>query len=122
MCKCVCGCNIFLVLTGAFKLAEVDLIPLLPPEALASFAEEISGRQKRRDSRAEQGARMAQREAAAAADAAAAAAIKGLTAQELKVRGANLNDRISQSINIFHHNNKTNSNNTGGMIITTKIN
>ncbi|DBB01556.1 TPA: hypothetical protein ACH3X1_000205 [Trebouxia sp. C0004] len=69
---------------GAFKLAEVDLNPLLPPEALGPFAEEISGRQKRRDRRAEQEARMAQREAAAAADAAAAAAIKGLTAQELK--------------------------------------
>ncbi|DBA86805.1 TPA: hypothetical protein ACH3X2_005387 [Trebouxia sp. C0005] len=69
---------------SAFKLAEVDLTPLLPPEALAPFAEEISGRQKRRHRRAEQEARMAQREAADAADAAAAAAIKGLTAQELK--------------------------------------
>ncbi|KAL0035668.1 hypothetical protein WJX79_007021 [Trebouxia sp. C0005] len=73
-----------LPLSGAFKLAEVDLTPLLPPEALAPFAEEISGRQKRRHRRAEQEARMAQREAADAADAAAAAAIKGLTAQELK--------------------------------------
>lgn len=73
-----------LPLSGAFKLAEVDLTPLLPSEALAPFAEEISGRQKRRDRRAEQEARVAQREAAAAADAAAAAAIKGLTAQELK--------------------------------------
>ncbi len=83
---CVCVCNISLVLTGAFNLAEVDLTPLLPPEALAPFAEEISSRQKRRDRRAEQEARVAQREAAAAADAAAAAVIKGLTAQELKVR------------------------------------
>ena len=89
VCVCVCVCNILLILTGVFKLAEVDLTPLLPPEALAPFAEEINGRQKRRDRRAEQEARMAQREAAAAADAAAAAAIKGLTAQELKVRVAN---------------------------------
>ena len=100
VCKCVCvrACNICLVFAGAFKLAEVDLTPLLPPEALAPFAEEISGRQKRRDRRAEQEARVAQREAAAAADAAAAAAIKGLTAQELKVRGANsFDDNISKS-------------------------
>lgn len=70
---------------GAFKLAEIDLAPLLPSEALAPFAEEISGRQRRRDRKAEQDARTAQREAAAAVDAAAAAASKGLTARELKV-------------------------------------
>ena len=91
----LCVRNNFLVLTGAFKLAEVDLTPLLTPEALVPFAEEISGRQKRRDRRAEQEARVAQREAAAAADAAAAAAIKGLTAQELKVRRANSFDSNS---------------------------
>lgn len=63
----------------------MDLAPLLPQEALAPFAEEISGRQKRRERRAEQEAKTAQREAAAVADAAAAAASRGLTAQELKV-------------------------------------
>lgn len=89
LCVCAHARNNCLVFAGAFKLAEVDLTPLLPPEALAPFAEEISGRQKRRHRRAEQEARMAQREAADAADAAAAAAIKGLTAQELKVRVAN---------------------------------
>lgn len=73
-----------LPLSGAFKLAEIDLAPLLPSEALAPFAEEISGRQRRRDRKAEQDARTAHREAAAAADAAAAAASKGLTARELK--------------------------------------
>lgn len=58
---------------------------LLPPNALAPFAEEISGRQKRRERRAEQEAKAAESEAAAAAAAAAAASSRGLSAQELKV-------------------------------------
>lgn len=74
-----------LIAAGAFKLAEVDLAPLLPPKALGPFADEIKSRQKRRERKSEQEARIAQHEAAAAADAAAAAASKGLTARELKV-------------------------------------
>lgn len=66
-------------------MAELDLTPLMPPEALTPLAEEITGRQRRRERRAEQEARTAQREAAAAADAIAAAAARGLTARELKV-------------------------------------
>lgn len=63
----------------------MDLTPLLPQDALAPFAEEVSGREKRRERRADQETKAAEREAAAAADAAAAAASKGLSAQELKV-------------------------------------
>lgn len=74
----------------------MDLTPLLSQDALAPFAEEISGRQKRRERRADQETRAAEREAAAAADAAAAAASKGLSAQELKV---SLLDRSQQQRN-----------------------
>ena len=72
----------------------MDLALLLPQEALAPFAEEISGRQKRRERRAGQEAKAAQREATAAADAAAAAASKGLTAQELKVSWHTSSDQV----------------------------
>lgn len=61
------------------------MTPLLPQDALAPFAEEISGRQKRRERRVEQEAKAAESEAAAAAAAAAAANSRGLSAQELKV-------------------------------------
>lgn len=87
---------------GAFKLAEIDLAPLLPSEALAPFAEEISGRQRRRDRKAEQDARTAHREAAAAADAAAAAASKGLTARELKVGSFSCIPGFFRCANIQH--------------------
>lgn len=40
-----------LPLTGTFLLAEVALAPLLPPEALAPFAEELAARDKRRKRR-----------------------------------------------------------------------
>lgn len=70
---------------GAFKLAEVDMTPLLPTAALAPFAEEISSRQRRRERRVQQENRTAEREAAAAAELALAAAAKGLSADELKV-------------------------------------
>lgn len=61
------------------------MTPLLPQDALAPFAEEISGRQKRRERRSEQEAKAAESEAAAAAASAAAASSRGLSAQELKV-------------------------------------
>ena len=61
----------------------MDLTLLLPQDALGPFAEEISGRQRRRERRAGQEAKAELREAAAAADAAAAS--RGLSAQELKV-------------------------------------
>ena len=76
--SCVCG-------AGAFKLAEVDMTLLLPPDALGAFAEEVHGRQKRRERRAEQEVKAAESEAAAVAAAAAAATSRGLSAQELKV-------------------------------------
>lgn len=79
VCKNLCAS------AGAFKLAEVDMTPLLPQDALAPFAEEISSRQKRRERRAEQEAIATENEAAAAAAAAAAASSRGLSAQELKV-------------------------------------
>ena len=63
----------------------MDLTPLLPQDALAPFAEEINGRQKRRERRSEQEAKTAEREAAAAAVVVAAATSRGLSAQELKV-------------------------------------
>ena len=78
-------CSCCLLAAGAFKLAEVDMGPLLPATALAPFAEEVSSRQRRRERRAEQDVRTAEREAAVAAGLAIAAASKGLTAQELKV-------------------------------------
>lgn len=36
---------------GAFQLAEVDLAALLPEETLAPFAEELQGRDRRRERR-----------------------------------------------------------------------
>lgn len=65
------------------------MTPLLPSDALAPFAEEISSRQKRRERRAEQEVKAAESEAAAAAAAAAAASSRGLSAQELKVSQLN---------------------------------
>ncbi|KAL4420636.1 hypothetical protein ABPG75_010292 [Micractinium tetrahymenae] len=73
-----------LPLTATFKLCEVDLSALLPPEALAPFAEELAQREKRRVQRAKQEARRLRQERAAAAAAAAAAANTGLSAAELR--------------------------------------
>lgn len=73
-----------LPLTGAFKLCEVDLAPLLPPEALAPFADELAQRERKRVQRSKQEARRAAREAAAAAAAEAAAARAGPSEQELR--------------------------------------
>ena len=85
---------------GAFKLAEVDMTPLLPQHALAPFAEEISSRQKRRERRAEQEAIAAENEAAAAATAAAAANSRGLSAQELKVGLENSKSVVSLPVGL----------------------
>ncbi|GAB4820330.1 hypothetical protein N2152v2_007376 [Parachlorella kessleri] len=72
-----------LPLTGAFKLCEVDLAPLLPPEALAPFADELAQRERKRTQRVKQEARQAAKEAAAAA-AAAAAANRGFSHEDLR--------------------------------------
>ncbi|KAK9868787.1 hypothetical protein WJX84_008695 [Apatococcus fuscideae] len=63
-----------LPLGGAFKLGEVDLAGLLPPESLAPFAAELAGREKRRERRALQAAATADQEAAQEAAMAAAGA------------------------------------------------
>ena len=57
---------------------------LLPPEALAPFADELTAREKRRAQRAKQEARRLKAERAAAAAAAAAAANTGLSVAELR--------------------------------------
>ena len=43
--------NVAVLFPGAFQLAEVDLAALLPEEALAPFAEELQGRDRRRERR-----------------------------------------------------------------------
>jgi hypothetical protein len=61
-----------LPLSGPFRLVELDLAPLLPPSALAPFADEISARERRRRRRAEERRREAARDKKAAAAAARA--------------------------------------------------
>jgi hypothetical protein len=73
-----------LPLNGSFKLCEVSLSELLPPESLEPFAEEMRQRQRRRSHRTKQEARQQQREAVAAAAAEAAALHTGLTSEELR--------------------------------------
>ncbi|KAG1679804.1 hypothetical protein FOA52_012716 [Chlamydomonas sp. UWO 241] len=67
--------------TGSFRLAEVSLQGLLPPESLAQFADELGAREKRRRRKVSDERREAQREASDAR--AAAAARLGPSAQEL---------------------------------------
>jgi hypothetical protein len=73
-----------LPLCARFALAEVDLAPLLPPAALAPFAEELAARAARRAGRARKAAAAARREAAAEAAARRAAARTGISAAELR--------------------------------------
>ncbi|PNH10725.1 RING finger protein 10 [Tetrabaena socialis] len=70
-----------LPLSGAFRLCELALGELLPPEALAPFAEELAARDKRRRRQRADERRQAAAEAAAVARAAAARV--GPTADEL---------------------------------------
>mmetsp|Transcript_15034 Transcript_15034/g.32584 ORF Transcript_15034/g.32584 Transcript_15034/m.32584 type:complete len:348 (+) Transcript_15034:277-1320(+) len=70
-----------LPLTGLFKLAEVDMGGLLPPESLAPFTEELTARERRRKKRAAEVRRQAAQEAAQAR--AAEAAKRGPSLQEL---------------------------------------
>jgi hypothetical protein len=72
-----------LPISGAFRLCEVDLAPLLPAAALAPFAEELAQRHKRRVQRDRQAAQRVRREDAAAA-AAAAAVVVGPSAADLR--------------------------------------
>ena len=69
--------------TGAFQLGELDMTPLVPPDTLAPFAEEIQLRERRRRQRLEAEHRRDVREAAAAA--AAVAKTQGPSAAELRV-------------------------------------
>ncbi|PSC71813.1 RING finger 10 [Micractinium conductrix] len=73
-----------LPLTATFKLCEVDVSGLLPPEAVAPFEEELAAREKKRAQRAKAEVRRVRQERAAAAAAAAAAANSGLSAAELR--------------------------------------
>lgn len=62
---------------------QVDLSSLLPPEALAAFADELGARERRRKRRAAQSRRAAEKEAADAR--AAEMAKRGPSVQELQV-------------------------------------
>ena len=68
---------------GAFQLAELDMAPLVPHNALALFAEEVQTRERRRRQRAQAESARDARDAAAAA--AVAAKSRGPSAAELKV-------------------------------------
>lgn len=61
-----------LPLTGEFKLVEIQMAGMVPPEALAPFADELAARDKRRRKAKAGERRQAAAEAAAAARAAAA--------------------------------------------------
>eukprot|EP00193_Tetraselmis_chui_P017617 CAMPEP_0177792978 /NCGR_PEP_ID=MMETSP0491_2-20121128/24822_1 /TAXON_ID=63592 /ORGANISM="Tetraselmis chuii, Strain PLY429" /LENGTH=271 /DNA_ID=CAMNT_0019315447 /DNA_START=60 /DNA_END=875 /DNA_ORIENTATION=- len=73
-----------LPLSGPFRLVELDLAPLLPPSALAPFADEISARERRRRRRAEERRREAARDKKAAA--AAARARQGPSLEEWRLQ------------------------------------
>ncbi|KXZ43366.1 hypothetical protein GPECTOR_92g589 [Gonium pectorale] len=75
-----------LPLGGAFKLCELAMAELLPPEALAPFADELAAREKRRRRQRADDRRQAAAEAAAAARAAAARL--GPSAEELQAMPA----------------------------------
>lgn len=74
-----------LPLGASYRICEIDLSEVLPPEALAPFEAELVQRAKRRVQQARQEARRSQRDAAKAASAAsaAAAASAGPSAAEL---------------------------------------
>ncbi|GLC37445.1 hypothetical protein PLESTM_000585400 [Pleodorina starrii] len=71
-----------LPLAGAFKLCEVAMAELVPPESLAPFADELAAREKRRRRQRADERRQAAADAAAAARAAAARL--GPSAEELQ--------------------------------------
>lgn len=83
-----------LPLSGTFRLVELGLSGLLPPEALAPFAAEIQQRTKRRTQRAAAERRALAREAAAAR--ASSAAQQGPSEAELRAMPA-LDGSISGS-------------------------
>ena len=72
--------------TASFKLAEVSLTALLPPESLTPFADELGQRERRRRKRAAEERRVAAREAAEIK--AAADARRGPSLQELRAMPA----------------------------------
>lgn len=71
-----------LPLSGAFRLCELDMSEILPPEALEPFSHEIQQRERRRERMREEEERLAQEEAEAAKKLAAAR--QGPTAEELR--------------------------------------